>query len=349
MIKVQLCDLTKTFRATKSEAAVHRLNLTIEPGQITVLLGPSGCGKTTTLNLIAGLLRPTGGDILFDGHSVLTMPAERRGAVMVFQNQLLFPYMTVGENVGFGMTIRGHDKAHVSRRVKEMLDQVQLPGTAHRRPHQLSGGQRQRVALARALIVEPRVLLLDEPLSNLDTHLRDEMRELILGLQRQLEITTVLVTHDQQEAVTMADRIALLFRGRLWQYDVPSAYYQRPVDVETARLFGGVNFLAGTKRKEMVQTALGRFAVPIQCQQPDGPCIVTIRPENVRLTSSKENSIEGRVCSSTYVGVHARFKVSVDGVEIETIQDAADIDRFRAGDRAQVRIPPDKTWVLPPT
>ena len=346
--QVQLTNLTKRFSPGTADAAVHQLNLTIASAEITVLLGPSGCGKTTTLKMIAGLIHPTSGDIAFDGESVLSVPAERREAVMVFQNQLLFPYMTAGENVGFGLTIRGHDKSAVRRRVGEMLERVQLPGVADRRPHQLSGGQQQRVALARSLIVEPRVLLLDEPLSNLDTHLRDEMRELILDLQRQLQITTIMVTHDQQEAVMMADRIALIFDGRLRQVDTPRAFYRRPADVQTARFSGGINFIPGRKQGEVVETEMGTFAVPKACRQQDGPCVLTVRPEVLRLGPEDGNGIVGDVRSSTYMGVHARFTVRVGEIDLQIVQEAASVDRFRVGDVVKVDIPPDKIWVLPP-
>jgi ABC-type Fe3+/spermidine/putrescine transport system ATPase subunit len=254
--------------------------------------------------------------------------------------------MTVGENVGFGLAIRGYDRSTIRRRVEEMLERVQLPGIADRRPHQLSGGQQQRVALARSLIVEPRVFLLDEPLSNLDAHLRDEMRGLILDLQRQSQITTILVTHDQQEAVVMADRIALMFDGRLRQYDVPSAFYRRPADVATARFFGGVNFVPGMKRGGVVETALGAFPIPPSCRQQDGPVVVTARPEELRL-SDDGDGIEGRILASTYMGVHTRFSVRAGDVRLEIVQDAASVERFHVGEAVQVQIPQDKIWILP--
>jgi len=227
MTQVNLLQLGKAYSGSDTYA-VYDLTLDIASGRITALLGPSGCGKTTTLKMIAGLLPPTQGDITFDGQSVLGIPAERRGAVMVFQNYLLFPYMSVGENVGFGLKMRGVDQQTIRRKAAEMLDLVKLPGFEDRRPKQLSGGQQQRVALARALIVEPKVLLLDEPLSNLDAHLRDEMRELILSIQRQLGITTIFVTHDQEEAVVLADRIALIFDGRLHQFRPPERLLRTP-------------------------------------------------------------------------------------------------------------------------
>ena len=350
MTQVQLHQLTKRFHPKGSDAAVYQFNLTIASGEITVLLGPSGCGKTTALKLIAGLLRPTSGDITFDGASILSVPAERRGAVMVFQNQLLFPYMTIGENVGFGLTIRGYDTSTVRRRVKEMLARVQLPGIADRRPNQLSGGQQQRVALARALIVEPQVLLLDEPLSNLDAHLRDEMRELIRDLQHQSQITTILVTHDQQEAVVMADRIALMFDGRLRQYDVANAFYKRPADVQTARFFGGVNFVPGLKQGDIVETAIGAFPVPPSCFQQDGPVVLTARPEDLSLGGASGHELESvnaQLLSSTYMGVHTRFTVRAGDVKLQIIQEAASVDWFRVGDAVKVQVPQDKIWVLP--
>ena len=210
MTHVQINNLYKVFPGMDIPA-VNDLSLDIPTGKLVAFLGPSGCGKTTTLKMIAGLLTPTSGSIQFDDRDVLSIPAERRGAVMVFQNYLLFPYMSVGDNVGFGLKMRGIDKSTTQKRVAEMLALVKLPDIANRRPSQLSGGQQQRVALARALITEPKVLLLDEPLSNLDAHLRDEMRELIVSIQRELGITSIFVTHDQEEAVLLADDIALDF------------------------------------------------------------------------------------------------------------------------------------------
>jgi len=346
LITVQLHALTKRFRPRDKDAAVHDLTLTMPAGQITVLLGPSGCGKTTTLKMIAGLFHPTSGDITFDGQSVLSLPAEHRGAVMVFQNQLLFPYMTVGENVGFGLMIRRHDKAEIRRRVGAMLERVQLPGVADYRPHQLSGGQQQRVALARALIVEPQVLLLDEPLSNLDAHLRDEMRELLLSLHRQSQITTIMVTHDQQEAVVMADQIALLFAGRLRQVDAPQVFYRRPVDVQTARFFGGVNFIPGTRRDARVETDWGVFPAPEDCGV-QGKCLVTIRPEDLQLNGTAPVSIDAQVVSSLYMGTLTRFKLRAGELELTAEGDAASFERFRVGGVVRIGVPADRLWLLP--
>ncbi|MDA9930982.1 ABC transporter ATP-binding protein, partial [Alphaproteobacteria bacterium] len=193
MTTVNIDHLTKVYPG-QTEPSLDDLSLEIRSGELTALLGPSGCGKTTTMKMIAGLLVPTAGDVLFDGRSILHEKPEHRGVVMVFQNYLLFPYMSVADNIGFGLKMRKIDKTEIDRRVSEMLELVKLPDLGKRRPSELSGGQQQRVALARALIVQPNVLLLDEPLSNLDAHLRFEMRDLIRSLQQEIGITTIFVT-----------------------------------------------------------------------------------------------------------------------------------------------------------
>lgn len=347
MTQVYLHGLTKVFHGKDEVHAVKNLDLEIASGKITALLGPSGCGKTTTLKMIAGLLRPTVGDITFDGQSVLGIPAEKRGAAMVFQNYLLFPYMSVGDNVGFGLRMRHVKKDIIKKKVVAMLELVRLPGYEDRRPKQLSGGQQQRVALARALVIEPKVLLLDEPLSNLDAHLRDEMRELILSIQRQLGITTVFVTHDQEEAVVLADRIALVFDGRLHQFDRPHAFYEHPKSARVARFFGGVNFLKGVKRGQEVETPLGVLHVDAQ-DIADGPVIVTIRPENLGLGEGEENAIQARIRSHVYVGTHTRFKVEADGSQFEVVADAASAERFQDGEVLPLGFPREKIWLVPP-
>ena len=347
MTQVRLHKLTKVFKGAREVVAVRDFDLDIASGKITALLGPSGCGKTTTLKMIAGLLDPTSGDVTFDGDSVLDIAAEKRGAAMVFQNYLLFPYMTVGQNVGFGLRMRHVDKKIIAEKVSEMLELVHLPGLEDRRPKQLSGGQQQRIALARALIIEPKVLLLDEPLSNLDAHLRDEMRELILGVQRQLGITSIYVTHDQEEAVVLADTIALMFDGELQQFDVPNTFYERPASAQIARFFGGVNFLNGTKRGAQVETSLGTLTVNPQ-PIADGPVTVTTRPENLRLGEGPENAIQARIRSHVYVGTHTRFMVEAGDWNFEVVGEAASVERFRDGDVLPLQFPREKIWLVPP-
>jgi ABC-type Fe3+/spermidine/putrescine transport system ATPase subunit len=348
--EVQLRHLHKSY--DNRHHAVADLCLTMPCGQITALLGPSGCGKTTVLKMVAGLLAPSGGDILFDGRSILPIPAEKRGAVMVFQNHLLFPTMSVADNVAFGLKMRGENKTAVRQRVDEMLELVKLPGYGNRRPNQLSGGQQQRVALARALIVQPRVLLLDEPLSNLDAHLRNEMRDLIFALQRQLGITTIVVTHDQEEAVILADRVALIFAGLLQQVGEPGDFYERPSTQPIARFFGGVNFIPGVKEGACVQTGLGHFQVACPGPLPDGPVSLTIRPENVQVCAQPHasNSLPARVLSHVYAGTHTRFKIATADPALpplEVVADAASQRHFHDGNTVYLHFPPTKLWLLP--
>jgi ABC-type Fe3+/spermidine/putrescine transport system ATPase subunit len=345
MTQVNLLQVTKTFHGQEQVHAVKGLDLEIASGKITAFLGPSGCGKTTTLKMIAGLLTPNAGDIQFDGQSVLDIPAEKRGAAMVFQNYLLFPYMSVGDNVGFGLRMRRLDQTTIRKRSAEMLELVRLPGFQDRRPKQLSGGQQQRVALARALVIQPKVLLLDEPLSNLDAHLRDDMRELIVSVQRQLGITTIFVTHDQEEAVVLADRIALMFDGKLRQFDKPDAFYNRPVNLRTARFFGGVNFLEGVKHGEQVETTLGIFGVNDQ-DIADGPVVMTIRPENLKQGEEGENTIRARVASYVYAGTHTRLKVEAGQQTFQVVADASSPERFREGN-VSLTFPRAKIWLVP--
>ena len=248
MTKLSLCNLELEYPS--SVRAIDGLELTVNAGERMVLLGPSGCGKTTTLRLIAGLLRPTGGDVLFDDQSVLHVPAERRGAVMVFQDHTLFPFKTVAENVAFGLKLRKVKRSERRERVAEALSAVQLSGFEDRWPDELSGGQRQRIALARALVVRPRLLLLDEPLTNLEPGLRAELRETICRVQRAVHITTVFVTHDQGEAMVVADRLALLIDGRLRQVGAPSDFLQHPADEDVARFFGSENMLADARERQ---------------------------------------------------------------------------------------------------
>ena len=347
MTHLILSELSQTY-ATTGKPALDRLNLEIESGQLNALLGPSGCGKTTAMKMIAGILTPTSGDILFDGTSVLPIPAERRGAVMVFQNYLLFPYMSVGDNVGFGLKMARVNKSTIEKKVNEMLELVQLPGVQSRKPSQLSGGQQQRIALARALIVEPKVLLLDEPLSNLDAHLRDEMRELIRDIQEKMGITTVFVTHDQEEAVMLADKIALIFEGVLQQYDKPEVFYNKPDSLRAARFFGGVNFVEGEYSNERIKTSLGEFSAP-RSSVAGGASVLSIRPEDIEfgVDADGDNVVAGSVRSHVYVGTYTKYKVESEGQEFEVIAEANSKESFPDASNVNIRFPAEKIWVLP--
>jgi putative spermidine/putrescine transport system ATP-binding protein len=344
MTEVRLSELTRRYPGAGAPA-LDGLSLEVPSGSLTALLGPSGCGKTTALKMIAGLLEPTSGDILFDGRSILQERPERRGAVMMFQNHLLFPTMTVADNIGFGLRMRGRPAREIAARVQEMLARVRLHDLGHRRPAELSGGQQQRAALARALIVEPRVLLLDEPLANLDAHLRAEMRDLIRTLQRDLRITTILVTHDREEAVVMADRVALILGGRLRQHDVPEAFYRRPADAEVAAFFGGTNILDGTAAAGVFACALGRLVLPPEA--PSGPARLTFRPEALRLGPAAVNSLSGVVTARRYLGTQTLLVLRIGAASVEASFAPDAVEGVAPGDSLAVNLPPAALWLMP--
>jgi len=343
MSRVQIHDLCKTFGAI---TAVDKLNLDVQSGELVALLGPSGCGKTTTMRMIAGLLTPTAGDIRFDGQSVLRVPAERRGAVMVFQKHLLFPHMNVADNVGFGLKMRGVAPREIAQRVSAMLALVQLPGYERRRANELSGGQQQRVALARALVIEPAVLLLDEPLANLDANLRLEMRRLIRELQQALGITTLFVTHDQEEAVMLADRVALIVDGRLQQFAAPRTFYEQPANMTVARFFRNENFLPGEKCGAAIETVIGSLTAEKVSQWPEGPLVVTLRPEQIVLTDvAPVNVVHAVVRQVVYMGTYQQLTVDLGPVQWRV---HASTDRlFTLGDTIHLHLPPAQLWALP--
>lgn len=345
MTHVSIQELTKIYPGSDTPA-LDRLSLEIASGELTALLGPSGCGKTTTMKMIAGLLETTSGDVRFDGRSILRDKPENRGVVMVFQNYLLFPYMSVADNVGFGLKMRKTDPAEIKRRVGEMLDLVKLPDVGDRKPSALSGGQQQRIALARALIVRPEVLLLDEPLSNLDAHLRLEMRDLIRQLQQDMGITTIFVTHDQEEAVVLADRVALILDGQMKQYDTPDAFYKRPVDEATARFFGGHNFIPGTSNGGIFDGALGKLALPDRATIGAGK--LTFRPENVRIGHShgEANNLNATLEALIYLGTQTRMKLRVGDVAVEAVVNPNEVEGFAPGDSVPIHLPPTTLWVI---
>ena len=344
MTHVSIKNLTKIYPGS-TIPSLDNLSLEIESGSLTALLGPSGCGKTTTMKMIAGLLDQTEGDVTFDNISILNEKPENRGVVMVFQNHLLFPYMNVQDNIGFGLKMRNVDKDRIYKRVLEMLDLVKLPNMENRMPKELSGGQQQRVALARALIVQPKVLLLDEPLSNLDAHLRFEMRDLIRNLQQSMGITTIFVTHDQEEAVVLADQVALILDGRLKQYDKPDVFYKRPIDVLTAQFFGGQNFIKGTSKNNLFNSNIGEFTLPQNCLKGSG--VLTFRPENVQIGKAPKNlnTIKAKIIDKIFLGTQTRLKLSINDEVIQVIANPNEVEETDTGIEIDINVPPSSLWV----
>ena len=353
MIEVMVDGVTRRFPRTDAPA-VDGISVRAEAGELLCLLGPSGCGKTTTLKMIAGLEAPDAGRVWFGGRDVTETKPEQRDAVLVFQNNLLFPFMTVEENVGFGLRMRGRPKHEIQRRVGEMLETVRLEGLGRRKPQELSGGQKQRVALARALVIEPSVLLLDEPFSNLDAHLRDEMRELVLALKERMNLTLIFVTHDQEEAVLLADRIALMFDGRIEQVGAADEFFRRPASTRIAAFFGNRNVLRGVKQGSCVRTAVGELEVSHPDCVPDGAVHLLVRPEHVRTRSELEavNRIPVEVRRKTNMGTHVRYRVALEtaewdihtGTEQELAEQAA---LTESGSAMTVQLPPDRIWLVP--
>jgi putative spermidine/putrescine transport system ATP-binding protein len=302
--------------------AVNQVSIEVAPGEFLTLLGPSGSGKTTTLKIIAGLEYPTAGEIYIDGKPVIHKPAYKRDLGMVFQNYALFPHMTIAENIAFPMKMRGVGKEAIAQRVGVILDLVQLSGYKERYPKQLSGGQQQRIALARALVYEPSVLLMDEPLGALDKKLREEMQIEIKQIQERLKITTIYVTHDQSEALTMSDRIALMNNGTIEQLGSPEDLYERPVNKFAADFIGESNFLEGRiTRAEKdfceVQTARG-LGIRARCQagvQEGQRVHLTIRPERIHLEmepGKTGNRFPGQVKDVIYLGETIKYVIVME-------------------------------------
>jgi len=305
--------LDRVSRRFGDLAAVAEMSLTIPPGELVVLLGPSGCGKTTTLRMIAGFLQPTEGDIRLDGRSILPLPAHRREMGIVFQSYALFPHLSVARNVAFGLEMRRMPKSDIAAQTAEMLRLVKLHDLAARLPRELSGGQQQRVALARALAIHPRLLLLDEPLSNLDAALRAEMAREIRLLQRDRGITTVMVTHDQAEAMALADRLVVMRDGRVQQSGRQEDLYERPANPFVASFIGGSNLLAGRLDADRLVLAEGAAIALAGHYSAGGPASLAVRPESIHLAWPEASArIGGEVELCTYLGATIEHIVRLD-------------------------------------
>ena len=347
MSKLVLRNVSRTFGGI---TAVDDFNLTLEEGELVSLLGPSGCGKTTTLRMIAGFMAPTSGTIEVDGEVISSpasiLPPEKRRMSMIFQSYAIWPNMTVAENIGFGLKVRKLGADEIRRRVDEILDVVQMAALRDRYPAELSGGQQQRVALARSIVVKPALLLLDEPLSNLDANLREEMRFEIRRLHDEFKIAMVYVTHDQAEAMVTSDRIVVMNKGRIEQIDAPYALYARPRTRFVAGFIGRTNFLEGKSDASGVN--FGAFSVPKESLPGQGTLpetvLVSLRPQSVQLLKEQPATVAGRCCAQgqvqrrAYLGEYWDYHVVLRGVAEPLRVSTRAQDVFETGDAVFLEI-----------
>lgn len=337
MAHLEIRNISKSFSSRSrpgAEAVLRDISLSLADGRVLSLLGPSGIGKTTLLKIVCGLLPPDEGDVLLDGESVLSVPMERRGAVLMFQEACLFPHMTVMENIAFGPRMRGAPRAEQRRVAEEMLALVEMEDSSYAMPRELSGGQRQRVALARALAVRPRLLLLDEPFSSLDTRLRLSMRAFTLSLQKKTGVTTLLVTHDWEEALQDSDLIGLMLDGRLAQSGTPEDLFANPVSPEVANFFGARNYFD-------VEVADGKLFTPFAiCSSsvPSGRYLGMLRPDQITIAADPEG--KWIIVRAEYGGERIMYRVASEGRELDV---AAPSDlRHAPGERVALRAAPDR-------
>ncbi len=349
MTRLTISALEKHFDKV---AAVKGIDLEVADGELVSLLGPSGCGKTTTLRCVAGFELPTGGAIRFDGADVTMLPPEKRDIGMVFQNYALFPHMTVRENLGFGLEMRKVARAEMDRRVADVLGMVQLNGMEARYSRQLSGGQQQRVALARALVIEPKLLLLDEPLANLDAKLRDEMRFFIRGLQQRIGITTLYVTHDQAEAMVMSDRIVVMFGGEIHQVGNARDVYDHPSTRQVASFIGLSNFVEGKAigrdgARWRLETSFGSIACGSGFTPELGAkTTAMVRPEAIALSAvPAADAFLGTITERFFLGNLVDYRITMaDGTVLQVQQPAT--AGFAPGERVHVTLPAERAWLV---
>jgi ABC-type Fe3+/spermidine/putrescine transport system ATPase subunit len=353
MTLVDINGLTKRYGRA---VAVNDLSLAIGDGEFVSLLGPSGCGKTTTLRCIAGFVSADAGSIAFDSVDIGGFPPERRNIGMVFQNYALFPHLTVYDNLNFGLAMRRVTKAAARDRISRILETVQLAGFEDRYPRQLSGGQQQRVALARALVIEPSVLLLDEPLANIDAKLRDEMRFFIRALHKRVGITTVYVTHDQAEAMTMSDRVVVMFGGEIKQIGSPTEIYARPLTRQVAEFIGLSNFIVGRVRAagadgvHVIETPLEELCCSYGGRLAAGePVTIMVRPEVIALAREApahgQNCIAGVVRERHFLGNICQVKVACANGAVIQVEEEPWLD-FAIGDRVWCSFAPERAWLI---
>jgi iron(III) transport system ATP-binding protein len=370
-MSVRLVNITKEFADPEREGgklvAVRDFNLEIQEGEFVTLLGPSGCGKTTTLRMIAGFEMPTTGEVWIGGKNVSNDPPNKRDTSMVFQSYAIFPHMSVEQNVGFGLELKGRPKAEITREVRQIMEVMGIADLAHRRPDQLSGGQQQRVALARAIVNRPSVLLFDEPLSNLDAKLREQMRVEIRRIQQTFKITSVYVTHDQAEAMTVSDRIVVMSKGRMMQVGSPFEIYSRPANRFVADFIGRVNLLSVTverleQEKNIVRGTDGsryEAASAASGVAEGGKALLMVRPESLSVESSAGAApaaedrmafAQGVIDKTVYLGATVEYEIDA-GYErpiLAVSHDPVDAGFWRTGDRVVLRYSPRAAHLLPP-
>jgi putative spermidine/putrescine transport system ATP-binding protein len=346
MAAVELESLTKHFGGA---VALDALTLTIAHGSLVCLLGPSGCGKTTTLRLIAGLELPTSGVIRIGGRDVSNVPASERDVSMVFQSYALFPHMTVGENVAFGLEMRRVDAAERRRRVDATLELVHLGAMATRYPRELSGGQRQRVALARALVIQPPVLLLDEPMGALDAKLREEMQIELRALQHRVGITTIMVTHDQAEAMTLADRVVLMNKGRVEQVGRPFEMYEHPNGRFSSTFLGKANVFEAMRANPRGPVQVQGHELPCDDAQQHGMLEYIVRPEKVEFAQAQSALVRGRVSARVFLGNHWLFQVDTPLGTLQLTHANTGLPQAQEGDVVGLRWAPEHARLVPRT
>ncbi len=353
-IALKLQNLAKTFGAQGEVLAVDDIDLEIRQGEFITLLGPSGCGKTTTLRLIAGFEFPSSGQIILDGQVINNIPPNKRLMAMVFQSYALFPHMSVFENIAYGLKIKRMDKELIQERVEIATQLMNLVGVADRMPHQLSGGQQQRVALARALVMQPRVFLFDEPLSNLDAKLRVHMRTEIRRLQQRLGFTSVYVTHDQAEAMSLSDRVVVMNNGKIEQVGTPAEIYMKPASVFVADFIGQANFIESkvlnVSKTQITLDAFGQsLAIPsTEYSFESGDAVyLVIRPEAVQFVDDG-TGIEGDVKQAEYLGSRVEYEIEIQGRFISVTDYNPQPDQLKMeGDRVSLHFPVDAFHILP--
>ncbi|MGB5987257.1 MAG: ABC transporter ATP-binding protein [Desulfobacterales bacterium] len=350
-ITITLKSVSKHFGKVK---ALDRIDLQFAPGTLTTLLGPSGCGKTTLLRLIAGLEMVTSGEIWFGEENITVRSATQRDVGMVFQSYALFPHMTVAQNVGYGLGVLKTDPVQIRDQVRQALQMVNLDGYQRRYPDELSGGQQQRVAVARAMVLEPKVLLFDEPLSNIDSKLRRSMREDIRNLQQTSGITSVYVTHDQAEALAVSDEVVVIREGRIEQQGPPKALYHRPSTPFVANFIGESNVVAGELHRQggqqWVQLGKTRIQLPAkkEIQAPPGPVQLSLRPEIMQIQSTMEPddpALAGSVIHSAYMGPIIEYTIATEAGEIFT-RTPAHLEQYRPGAKVYLHILPEELILI---